>query len=213
MTSVYCSNDFGICRPQPMFFYLKDDWQETKFQRDLVSVTFNLTFIVVNFLLQIAIEIKKRKMQNVVAKAEEMATAAKQNVENAKLKLTLQNNVECEGQKDVAYPHQTLEIVGTEVHEDEISKVTSSSNALKVARAVSLFAILPASIFTILFSLENMGDWRPHGAAASSMISFGIVVPCVLFIYNIKLRKFAFNYLKNKIQKLKCTSRRIYPIV
>jgi hypothetical protein len=109
MTSVYCSNDFGICRPQPMFFYLKDDWQETKFQRDLVSVIFNLTFIFVNFFMQIAIEIKKRKMQNVVAKAEEMATAAKQNVENAKLKLTLQNNVECEEQEGVTYPHQTLE--------------------------------------------------------------------------------------------------------
>ena len=216
MTLIYCSNEFGICRPHPMLYYFKDDWQETKFRRDPVSLIFNVTHILVVLVLQMLIEMKKRRMKVETTKAEETAAAANRNLENAMMKLTLQEIVQSEQDHQHQNPKdvnigQTEEMV---VEDEDVGKVTSSKNALKVARAVSLFAILPASLYSILFSLENIGGWRPHGAAACSMISFGIVVPSVLFFYNLKMRKFAINYLKNKVQKWKCKSRssKIVPI-
>ena len=73
--------------------------------------------------------------------------------------------------------------------------MNSSSNALKFAQAFSFFATLPASIYSLIYSLENIENWRPHGTTAFNMILLGIGVPCYLFIHNIKTGKFALKYL------------------
>ncbi len=169
-------------------------------------MTFNLTYFIVVFLLQLLVEIKKHRIQIEETKAEETATAAKQNMDNAKLQLTLQESLEIEEQNCVN-PRQAHGIVRVEVLKDEVSNMNSSSNALKFARAFSFFAILPASIYSLIYSLENIENWRPHGTTAFNMILLGIGVPCYLFIHNIKMGEFALKYLKHKTrseQKISC---------
>jgi hypothetical protein len=68
-------------------------------------LTFNLTYFIVVFLLQLLVEIKKHRIHIEETKAEETATAAKQNMDNAKLQLTLQESLEIEEQTCVN-PHQ-----------------------------------------------------------------------------------------------------------
>jgi hypothetical protein len=98
---------------------------------------------------------------------------------------------------------------------DYTSNKQFRSNALKVARAVTLFAVLSASIFLILFTLENIDEWRPHAVAASVMIAFGIVIPVFAFIGNSKLRKFAVDYVRNIFLNFKISLRssRVEPII
>jgi hypothetical protein len=225
LSSCYCVMDLGICRPHPMYFYLQNDWKENDFHREPVSIAFVGIFIASILTLQGLIEIKKRKANQDDCHAEDIAIAAKQNLENAKIKLNVQKVLEiCDFESS---PPQQFEI-GIKSHscvptvvsvEESIKKrnvdFVSSQYALKVARAVSIFAIFPTSIFCFFFSLENAGNWRPHGAAASSMILFGIFAPLVFYVKNAKMRQFANNYLTAELKrwKIQRKPRRIVPIV
>jgi hypothetical protein len=93
MTTVYCMKGHGICRPQPMLFYFNDSWQETKFQRDPTSLTFILCFILTVSVMQIAIEIKKRKLMHDSEKASRDAAAAKRGLDEAKRQLRMKETV------------------------------------------------------------------------------------------------------------------------
>jgi hypothetical protein len=207
-----------------MFFYLQNDWKENDFKREPVSIAIVAIVILTILTLQGLIEIKKHKANLDGCHAEEIAVAANQNLDNAKLKLNLESAIEiCDLESspelfDIgSKAHSCLPTV---VSAEESKKTTngdfsSSHYTLIAARAITIFAFFTATIFCIFFSLENAGDWRPHGAAASSMILFGILAPSVFYIRNAKMRHFANNYLKEKLKRCKInrTSRRIVPIV
>ena len=216
----------GICRPQPMYYYLSDVWQETKFRRDPISLALITFFIVTITLLQILIEMKKRLVQRGVKRAVQTAIQAKKNLEIAKIKLSHQQNsikIKDSGNlgkmppiklQEIKIPESLIMDETNTTAQDEFQQNVSSNNTLKVARAVSLFGILPTVIFVMLFSLD-IGDLRPHGAAALSMISFGIVVPSMLFSHNSKMRTFGFKQIKswwNKMSRFKRQTQ-VVPIV
>jgi hypothetical protein len=229
MVSIFCTKGHGICRPQPLFFYLKNSWQKTKFQRDPVSLIFTSSIIVVISVLQILIEIKKRKLRRVAEKAARDAEAAKRNIDKAKLRLqnneTLSNNAELNPDSNLTLQNQLHEVdenfpnIRSGLAATSLNVLPSShqtqDNALKAARVITFFAVLPTSIFLFLLTLENMDEWRPHGAAASTMIAFGIIIPVLFLIGNLKLRKFAVNYLKDKCVSFRgiFKSGRVEPIV
>jgi hypothetical protein len=224
LSSWYCAKDLGFCRPQPMFFYLQNDWKENDFKREPVSIAIVAIVILTILTLQGLIEIKKHKANLDGCHAEDIAAAANTNLENAKLKLNLESGIEiCDLESspelfDIgSKPHSCLPTV-VSVQESKKTKngdFSSSHYTLIAARAITIFAFSSATIFCVFFSLENAGDWRPHGAAASSMILFGILAPSVFYIRNAKMRHFANNYLKEKLKrcKIKRTSQRIVTIV
>jgi len=226
MVSIFCTKGHGICRPQPLFFYLKNSWQKTKFQCDPVSLIFTSSIIVVISVLQILIEIKKRKLRRVAEKAARDAEAAKRNIDKAKLRLqnneTLSNNAELnpdsnltlQNQLDIGnFPNTTSGLAATSSNVPPNHQ--TQDNALKAARVITFFAVLPTSIFLFLLTLENMDEWRPHGATASTMIVFGIITPVLFLMGNSKLRKFAVNYLKDKYITFReiFKSGRVEPII
>jgi hypothetical protein len=226
LSSIYCAMSLGICRPQPMYYYLRDVWQETKFQRDPISLALIGFFILTICLLQFLIEMKKRHLQKSVTRALQTARDARINLEIAKNKLSQQNCTMARQvfeNEIVVSPSPPEETIGptssnlnqiTTTPEVDTEKTVSSSNTIKVARAVSLFGILPTIIFVILFSLD-IGDLRPHGSAALSMVSFGIVVPSMLFARNSKMRKFASKLLNPWLNKFSSYKRqtKVEPIV
>ncbi len=228
MVSIFCFKGHGICRPQPLFFYLKNSWQETKFQREPVSLIFLSSILVAILVMQILIEIKKRKFRRVAEKAARDAEVAKRNIDEAKLKIQ-SNKTTCNSAEINTNSSQSLQNQPSTTEDNNASArlgqaVTSSSNlpdnypsqdsSLKVARAVTFFAVLPASVFICIFTLENIDKWRPHGTVALTMIAFGIVVPVLFFVGNSKLRKFVVKNLKNKLFSLKIlfTSGRVEPL-
>ena len=226
LSFLYCAMSLGICRPHPMYYYLRDVWKETKYQRDPISLALIAFFIVTISLLQFSIEMKKRHVQRGVTRAVKTAIQAKKNLEIAKMKLSHdQNSIKNKDSgnlctmppiklQEIKFP-ESLNIDETNTSaQDDSQENVSSSNTLKVARAVSLFGILPTFIFVMLFSFD-IGDLRPHGAAAFSMISFGIVVPSLLFARNSKMRTFGFKKIKSWWNQLSRCKRqtRVEPIV
>ena len=212
MTLICCSEGHGICRPQPLFFYFNNSVQEMKFQRDAISLIF-LSFIVVAIsILQIFIEIKKCKLKRVTEKAARDAEEAKRNINEARSRLQtneiLINNAEMNPASSMPLPNQLhcVDVNNSSVR-GGIAKTCSTGlqgnplsqdNAFKVARVIAFFALLPALIFIIIFTLENIDDWRPHGTTALTMIAFGIIIPMLFFIGNLKFRRFAISYVRNK---------------
>ena len=213
--------NLGICRPHPVYFYLQNDWKDSHFQREPVSLAFVAIFVLSILTLHGLIELKKRKANQDVFHAEEIAEAAKQNIEKAKMKLQLQKDFDLRDLESSTLQFEMDSKSSSTIPEEEESmqlkqvENVSSQNALKVARGVSIFSIFPAAIFSVFFSLENVGDWRPHGASASSMILFGIVAPSVFYLRNEKMRQFAKKYLTAELGrwKIKRNNRRIAPIL
>jgi hypothetical protein len=214
MTLICCSEGHGICRPQPLFFYLKNSEQETKFQRDPVSLIFLSSIVVAISILQIFIEIKKCKLKRVTEKAARDAEDAVRNINEARSRLqtneTLINNAEMNPPASSTPLPNQLHCVdeNNSSVRGEIAKTCSTGlqgnplsqdNAFKVARVIAFFAFLPAVIFIIIFTLENIDDWRPHGTTALTMIAFGIIIPMLFFIGNFKFRRFAISYVRNKL--------------
>jgi hypothetical protein len=228
--SIFCSKGHAICRPQLLFFYLQNSIQETKFQRDPVALIFLSSILVIVSILQFSIEMMKRRFKRAAEKAAKDAEAAKRNLDEAKQRLenndVVRNNAEMNSDASVTLSNllQNTTEYNSSIREVEVAASSynppgnhhlSQDDALKVARVVTFFAVLPASIFLFLFTLENIDEWRPHGTTASNMIAFGIIVPVLFFIGNLKLRNFAISYLRNKFNTLKVMFRsdRVAPII
>ena len=192
-----------MCRPQPMLFYLTDsNPPDSKFHRDEVSLRFVLFLIISVSVLQIFIEHKKRKLQINAGKAEMAAEMAHRNLEEARMKLNNRTVV----------PNRASHSV---TNNADLEEKNNKNSALKFARAIALFAVLPTSLFVLLFSLESIQDWRPHGVTALVMSAIGIVVPAVIFIENTKLRNFSINYMKSKFPNFGAIfkSPRVQPVI
>ena len=194
-----------------MLFYLTDsNPPDSKFHRDEVSLRFVLFLIISVSVLQIFIEHKKRKLQINARKAEMAAEMAHRNLEEARMKL---NNRTVVGQlSNPDLPNRASQSV---TNNADLEEKNNKNNALKFARAIALFAVLPTSLFVLLFSLESIQDWRPHGVSALVMSTIGIVVPTVIFIENTKLRNFSINYMKSKFSNFGAIfkSPRVQPVI
>lgn len=217
MTSIYCSTGHSICRPQPILFYLSDSWQEIKFHRDAISLIFVSCFVATVTILQIFIEIKKHKVTTEMERAAETAEAAKRNMDRAKVQFckneTLENIRETNVRSATCLPNEVTDTESSSsiidfgqfltIISNDFHSVESHHNTLKVARAVTFCTIVPMSVFIILFTLENIDEWRPHAVLAATMVAFGVIVPILIFIVNVKMRKFAANYFRQKWLNLK----------
>jgi hypothetical protein len=229
MDSIFCSKGHAICRPQPLFFYLQNSIRETNFERDPVALIFLLSILVTVSILQILIEMKKRRFKRAAEKAAKDADAAKRSLDEARQRLenndVVRDNAEMNSNASVTFSNLLQNTAGNNSSIREFGAAATSyilpgnhlsqDDALKVARAFTVFAVLPASIFLFLFTLENIDEWRPHGTTASNMIAFGIIVPVLFFIGNLKLRNFAISYFRNKFNTLKVIFRsdRVEPII
>ena len=147
------------------------------------------------------IELKKRCVRRSFQQAEEMAAQAHINLDNARKKLEQTKKLESEKSESISHSCQTVDNIvdkgkRTETQENE----SQNSNALKVARGICLFTLFPTFVFTLLSSSESIGDLRPHGVIASSMVLFGIIAPLLIFAHNSKLQKFALAYLTSKLK-------------
>ena len=204
LTSVYCNRGNGICRAQPMLSYLNDTWYDGKFRRDPVSLGFLVFLITSVAVLQIFIELKKWKARIEAENAAKAAEAAKKSLDEARLRLELSER------RKSSLPSRRCVRFKVDLEEKK-----NNNNALKFARAVALFAVLPVSFFLVLFSLETIEDWRPHGVTIAIMLAFGIVVPAILFLQNLRLRKFATSELKNSFPKFRgyFKSSRVEPLI
>jgi hypothetical protein len=82
-------------------------------------------------------------------------------------------------------------------------------------RAITIFSITPTIIFFITNLLENLGNFRPHGNAAFTMISYGIVSPGLFLFLDKKLLSFAIKEVKLLVPNLNLFKRKplIHPIM
>lgn len=154
------------------------------------------------------IELKKRCARKSFQQAEEMAAQATRNLDNARKRLEQAKRLEHEKSFESETISQSCQspenIIDeekiTETQENKVESQNSNNNALKVARGICLFTLLPTVVFTLLSSSESIGDLRPHGVIASNMVVFGIIAPLLLFTQNSKMQKFAISYLTSKLK-------------
>jgi len=198
MTAVYCTQSMGFCRPQPLLFYFINLRLETNFQRDPISLAFTLVLVILVSLIQLLIELKKHKLRIKARNAEKAAEEAHRNLLDARLKL----NQGCNVSQSSSNSDQTNESLHSVIMIADTEDKKKTSNALKFARGVVLFAVIPELIFGIVFSLETIQDLRPHGVTAALMLTMGSIVPCLFFISNAKPMKFATEQVSNILQKL-----------
>ena len=207
LTSIYCARGYGICRPLPLYFHLRNLPQVNKFERDPVSLGFVLIFILIILALQLLVEMEKRKLSREEQMVVQLAFAANRNLEAAHQQL--KNDIQL-AKKNLSI-HQSCSTINAVEHNQQFL----NNDALKVTRAICLFGVLPSLIFIVTLSLENINGLRPHVTTTFSLFSYGVIAPSLLFYYNPKLQKFGKNFIKSKWQRLNCAYRKmqIHPIV
>ena len=207
LTSIYCAKGYGICRPLPLYFHLRNLPQVNKFERDPVSLGFVFIFILIILALQLLVEMEKRKLSREEQLVVQIAAAANRNLEAAHQQLKKDMQL---AEKNLSIP-QSCSIINNVEHNQQFS----NNDALKVTRAISLFGVLPSLIFIITLSLENINGLRPHVTTAFSLFSYGVIAPLLLFYYNSKLQKFGKMFITSEFQRLNCLHRKrqIHPIV
>ena len=205
LTSIYCTRGYGICRPLPLYFYLRNLTQVNKFERDPVSLGFVLIFILIILTLQLLVEMEKRKVSREEQLIAQLAAAANRNLEAAQQQL----------KQDMQQIEKNTSQCCSSVNIVEYGQQPSNNDALKVTRAVSLFGVLPSIIFVVTLSLENIDGLRPHATTAFSLFSYGVIAPSVLFCYNSKMQKFGKTFISSELHRLNCLTRKrqIHPIV
>ena len=210
MTRVYCKRGYGICRPLPLYFYLRDVTMSNKFERDPVSLGFVFFFILIILSLQLLVEIKRRQVSREEQLVTKLAADAKRNLEAAQLQMQREMRQTRKNMlQSVSCSSVNFEALTEHTHQ------VGNNDALKVTRAVSLFGVLPSIMFIVTLSLENIDGLRPHGTTAFSLFSYGVIAPTVLFCYNSKMRKFAKTFITSEMRALICLkrNRQIQPIV
>ena len=84
MTVWYCTNDHGVCRPLPLKFYLLGRPYSSKFIRDPVSLVVTLTIVSAIVLMQLGIELKKRRAAQMELESLQLAVEAGKNLAAAR---------------------------------------------------------------------------------------------------------------------------------
>jgi hypothetical protein len=74
--------------------------------------------------------------------------------------------------------------------EENYLRNISRDQAVRIARYISIFGILPTLLTIISLSLENINGLRPHAATAFVLITYGVAIPFTLIISSNKLRRF-----------------------
>ena len=81
------------------------------------------------------------------------------------------------------------------VHNPEI--ITADKNhkqfvdkAVRFGRTVTMFGILPALLFAVASTLENINSLRPHGTTGSMLFMSGILYLLMFIFHKTKLRQF-----------------------
>ena len=80
LTSWYCTHDHGLCRPLPLKSYLLGQPYSDKFVRDPVSLAVTLTIVSAIVLMQVGIELKKRRAARMELETLQLAVEAGKNL-------------------------------------------------------------------------------------------------------------------------------------
>jgi hypothetical protein len=92
----------------------------------------------------------------------------------------------------------------------KIDPRASREQAVRIARYVSIFGILPTTLTIIAISLENVNSLRPHGGLAFVLSTYGIAIPLTIILSSKKLKIFVRKLFSEKnngmtnAQKLYC---------
>ena len=90
-TTIYCTKGYSVCRPIPLRNYLQGSPSIGKYAREPVSAIVTLCFILLIVIMQICIEIKRRRDQKRDEVIVLMAVNAEKNLTNARLNLQQQD--------------------------------------------------------------------------------------------------------------------------
>jgi hypothetical protein len=76
-----------------------------------------------------------------------------------------------------------------------------------MARALTLFGIVPVTFYWISASLENINGLRPHVTTASNLFMYGVFVPAIFILNSPKLKAFAGDFFSRKFSRFCSNSR------
>ena len=68
---------------------------------------------------------------------------------------------------------------------------SSKEQAVRIARFVSLYGIIPALMTIFNMSVSSSYGFRPHGSTGSFLLIYGVVIPFSIIVSNPKMRSFA----------------------
>ncbi len=155
---------------------------------------------------QIAIEVKVYILNREDSKAEKLARGALRQIWTAKHKLEQNGHLVELG---VEFLHAPPPAKNAWVDEEERSANPNESPALqsgimfkyarkqaiRIARYVSIFGIMPALMYIAVISLDIASRFRPHGTIGLMLFIYGILIPFMLIINEGKLKKIAMQFI------------------
>lgn len=217
MTTLCCTQNIGVCRPLPLYYYLGGLPDEANYLFEPVSSAGNVLLIVLVLWMQAWIERKKYLGRRLDQETRQLALNAKRNIESAKQELQQDHSVTGSFQliSVCSDDDSTSDKIACSLMADvSIYQQVKFKNTLKVARAVTLFCLLPTLLYLITFSLENINHLRPHGTTSFTMLCYGVLAPLTLFAINKKMFNFAKTFLETHCQRFGFFNRKslIHPM-
>jgi len=100
------------------------------------------------------------------------------------------NHVFGQNQQDRHSERIKSESENDNLDEENYLRNISRDQAVRIARYICIFGILPTLLTIISLSLENINGLRPHAATAFVLITYGVAIPFTLIISSNKLRRF-----------------------
>ena len=201
----------GLCRPTPLYHYILNEFVEEDDIGSYIQSTMLVLFVSVIITCQVAIEVKRFRIRRAERRVDDLAASAMKQVEEAVRKLKrkpgpvqlsvqlLQQRSEESGEAAENLSHQVT-LVGSEPRQSNDSGVadsrSSKEQAVKIARFVSIFGILPALVTIFNISFADMPGYRPHGSSASFLVIYGVFIPLSIILHNAKLKTFAKSFIR-----------------
>ena len=217
---VVCFLKGGMCRPTPFYNYILQEYKDEDSSHDTIIQSLMLClFVAVIILCQAVLEIKRLMLRRAERRVDVLAVSALKQMEEAAKKLkrkppllqlgvsTLPNqvadsieaemlNTDSEKNKRLLLTKQNVTIENENVSD---ANKLSKEQAVKIARIVCVYGVLPALISIFNISFASAPGYRPHGSSGSFLIIYGIVIPWSIILNNPKIKVFAKEFIYRNV--------------
>ena len=223
-----CHFKGGMCRPTILYYYVLQEYQEDDANDAIIQLLTLVIFVAVICLCQAMIEIKRFIVRRAENKVDVLAISASKQLEEATKRFRNQKHVEVEdnilpGQVNVTIDDISVSHGSTSKSLDghsskgsmspknydpltslQTERKSSKEQAVKIARFVCLFGVLPALVTVMNLNVSNANSYKPHGATIIFLLIYGIFIPLSLILSNRKIKNFAKEFANRNTFGLLC---------
>jgi hypothetical protein len=229
-----CHFKGGMCRPTSLYYYVLQEYQEEDANEAIIQLLMLVIFVATICICQAMIEIKRFIARRAENKVDVLAIYASKQIEEATKRFKNQKPVRADenflpGQVNVTIDDVTVSPSSTAksthsqlgsfkgsvspINSNQFTSFTANSKsksksskeqAVKIARFVCFFGVLPALVTVMNLSISNSTSYKPHGATIVFLLLYGIFIPTSIILSNKKTSAFAKTFLNRNTFGLMC---------